>query len=224
MGHFAPRAMNQRALPSVVLSVLIVCFFAVALFQPDPSRPVRTGPRSRPGEATSRSGVASQSGPDRAFSERSEATDRLDNSSTSSTVASGPSRGSSPESREGTAPLRVAAGKDVPKLRDGRSPLEPDSGSPSARAGGASARSDRGASGLARTPAPARGAQRSVPAREPRCAFTVARADETIEDIALRVYGRSDRAGSLWRANRDTLVHPDSPISPGMLLRTPTVR
>jgi len=61
-------------------------------------------------------------------------------------------------------------------------------------------------------------------AREPRSPFTVANADERIEDIALRVYGTIDESDSLWRANRDTLPRKDSPLSPGMLLRTPRVR
>jgi len=61
-------------------------------------------------------------------------------------------------------------------------------------------------------------------ARQPRSAFTVVHADETIEDVALRVYGTLDESDSLWRANRDALVRKDSPLSPGMLLRTPRVR
>jgi hypothetical protein len=61
-------------------------------------------------------------------------------------------------------------------------------------------------------------------ARQPRSAFTVVKADETIEDVALRVYGTLDGSDSLWRANRDALPGKDSPLSPGMLLRTPRVR
>jgi len=61
-------------------------------------------------------------------------------------------------------------------------------------------------------------------AREPRSAFTVAKAGETIEDVARRIYGTIDESVALWRANRDTLPSRDSPLSPGMLLRTPRVR
>ena len=43
-------------------------------------------------------------------------------------------------------------------------------------------------------------------------------------DVALRVYGTADDVDALWRANRDALPRPDSPLSPGTLLRTPTVR
>jgi len=67
-------------------------------------------------------------------------------------------------------------------------------------------------------------ARRTDVAREPRRAFTVAQAGETIEDVALRVYGTIDEADALWRANRDTLLRRDSPLSVGMLLRTPKAR
>jgi len=79
-------------------------------------------------------------------------------------------------------------------------------------------------SGPTKATAAARKAGRTDVAREPRSAFTVALADETIEDVALRVYGTVDESTSLWRANRDTLIHKDSPLAPGMLLRTPKIR
>jgi hypothetical protein len=218
MGHFAPRAMNQRALPSILLSFLIVCFFAVALFQPDPPRRVRAGPRSRPGATTSRSELAGTSGRDRAVSER------LGDSPTSSRVASGPSRGALPDSRTGIALQPPAAANDGPILRDSRTRIELASDSRNARGGEVPARSARRASGPARTPALGRKVRRSVPAREPRSAFTVARPDETIEEIALRIYGTSDQAETLRKANRDTLPREDSPLSSGMVLRTPRAR
>jgi hypothetical protein len=42
--------------------------------------------------------------------------------------------------------------------------------------------------------------------------------------VALRVYGTADETDGLWRANRDALPRRDSPLSPGTLLRTPTIR
>jgi hypothetical protein len=48
--------------------------------------------------------------------------------------------------------------------------------------------------------------------------------NETIADVALRVYGTSEDADALWRANRDTLPRLDSPLSAGTLLRTPSLR
>jgi len=59
---------------------------------------------------------------------------------------------------------------------------------------------------------------------QPRSAFTVVERDETIGDVAVRIYGSIDAVDVLWRANRDFLPNKDSPLSPGTFLRTPTVR
>jgi hypothetical protein len=56
---------------------------------------------------------------------------------------------------------------------------------------------------------------------EPRGAFTTAKDGESLDDIAVRVYGSADQADSLWRANRDQLPHRNSPIKAGAVLRTP---
>jgi hypothetical protein len=60
--------------------------------------------------------------------------------------------------------------------------------------------------------------------RQPQSAFTVVETNETIRDVALRVYGAADDADVLWRANRDTMPRRDTPLAPGTLLRTPMVR
>jgi hypothetical protein len=70
----------------------------------------------------------------------------------------------------------------------------------------------RGAAGMA---------DRNTVLQHPRSAFTVVKANEGIDDVALRVYGTLDESDGLWRANRDALDRKDSPLSPGMLLRTP---
>ncbi len=54
--------------------------------------------------------------------------------------------------------------------------------------------------------------------------FTVVKAGEALDDVALRVYGTTGEAALLWRANRDALERPDSPLKVGMLLRTPRNR
>ncbi len=41
--------------------------------------------------------------------------------------------------------------------------------------------------------------------RQPDSAFTVVRGNETIQDVAVRIYGSNDHVGMLWRANRDAL-------------------
>jgi hypothetical protein len=60
-------------------------------------------------------------------------------------------------------------------------------------------------------------------AHQPRAAFTVVERDETIGDVAVRIYGSIDALDVLWRANRDLLPQKDSPLSPGTFLRTPSV-
>ena len=66
--------------------------------------------------------------------------------------------------------------------------------------------------------------QKTAPARSGRSAFTTAREFETIEDVSSRVYGSREHGDLLWRANRDTLPQRNSPLSTGMLLRTPSIR
>jgi hypothetical protein len=70
-------------------------------------------------------------------------------------------------------------------------------------------------------PASGGSTDRSETPSSPRSAFTVVQAAETIEEVALRVYGTTAEADSLWRANRDALPRRDSPLVAGMLLRTP---
>jgi hypothetical protein len=59
--------------------------------------------------------------------------------------------------------------------------------------------------------------------RRPRAPFTVVERDETISDVAVRVYGTTDAADRLWRANRDLLSRRDSALTPGTFLRTPVL-
>ncbi len=62
--------------------------------------------------------------------------------------------------------------------------------------------------------------KRSLPTA-PKSPFTVVQEGEKLADVANRVYGTSDAAESLWRANRDQVSLIDSPLSRGTLLRTP---
>jgi hypothetical protein len=83
-----------------------------------------------------------------------------------------------------------------------------------ARSGGAdSLRSDGSNSG-----------QRIDSSRRPASAFTIVLANETLQDVARRVYGSGDLADPLWRANRDALSRRESPLAAGMVLRTPVAR
>ena len=61
----------------------------------------------------------------------------------------------------------------------------------------------------------------SVAPAEPRSSFTTARDGESLDDVAVRVYGSADQVDALWRANRDLLLRRDSPLKAGDMLRTP---
>ena len=62
-----------------------------------------------------------------------------------------------------------------------------------------------------------------VPPRHPP-AFTTVGAGESLADVAIRVYGSPESAEMLWRANRDFIEQRDSSLRAGMLLRTPSDR
>jgi nucleoid-associated protein YgaU len=65
--------------------------------------------------------------------------------------------------------------------------------------------------------------ERIEAARQPGSAFTIVDADETLEDVARRIYGSGAVVDSLWRANRDALARSDSQLSAGTVLRTPVL-
>jgi hypothetical protein len=185
--------MNRQVGPSIVLSVLIVCFFAVALFQHDRPRSARDGARLKSRDAIA--GPPPALGPDR---ERS--ANRVQ-------ATASASRGVSADN------ALARAQSDRPALGESRGESRPATNVRSRAVSGSS--SER----LVTAPS-----ERPGVARQPRAAFTVVSAAETIEDVAIRVYGSTGRAESLWRANRDALPRRDSPLSTGMVLRTPNIR
>ena len=77
-----------------------------------------------------------------------------------------------------------------------------------------------GRSHRARRPVRRPGQAREAP---PHDAFTLAIEGETLEDVAVRVYGlgTSDEVEALWRVNRDLIGGKDVTLSAGTLLRTP---
>ncbi len=161
-----PRAtpMNRQVGPSIVLSVLIVCFFAVVFFEHEHPRSTPLGAAAAPRD---------------------------------------------------TSQHRAAPASPVPSTaeREARS-TEPSTA-------GFTARDSRSPKVL--TAARALNSQRSAE-RVPRTAVTVVQANETIGDVARRVYGTSDDVDVLWCANRDALPHKDAPLVSGMVLRTPAIR
>lgn len=57
--------------------------------------------------------------------------------------------------------------------------------------------------------------------RPGRAAFTHSVAGETLADVAVRVYGSPDSTRTLWMVNRDVIDGPNSVLVAGTLLRTP---
>jgi hypothetical protein len=183
--------MNRQVGPSIVLSVLIVCFFAVALYQPDPPRPPHGSARSTAAGAIAQSASTPPRGPSRPFLGQSESAELVKSVSGRSEVPARPIALTS--DRSNATSQRVLA-------RSSRSP-------------------DLGFVG----PDGSKTGERIEAARQPGSAFTIVDADETLEDVALRIYGSGAVADSLWRANRDALSRRDSQLSAGMVLRTPVL-
>lgn len=87
---------------------------------------------------------------------------------------------------------------------------------------------NRGAERSSRAIPPSKPRERSAIEPRPsivkaaRPALTVARAGETIADVARRVYGRDVGVEALCRANRDVVRDPKAAIAAGTVLKTPT--
>lgn len=204
--------MERQALPSIFLSVSIVCFFAVALYQRD----------GEPRNVVSRKGVrtANPTAPEispqvAALADRGSAGASPDDASRKS----GPSA-SVPVGAMMGEPAPRAARPDRPLRRTARTHPTDEPPRPPVR--GATNRAGRDASSTH----PAGERTESTPRRRTvdrlaRAPFTVVGSGESIADVARRVYGTADDAGILWKANRDVLSAPDAVIEPGTVLRTP---
>jgi hypothetical protein len=183
--------MNRQVGPSIVLSVLIVCFFAVALYQRDPPRPTHGSARSTAAGAIARSASTPPQGPSRPFSGQSESANLVKSVSGGSEIPARPIASTSDRS--------IATSQRV-LARSSRAPDMDFVGPDGSKTG-----------------------ERIKPARRPGSAFTIVDPDETLEDVARRIYGSGGVADALWRANRDALSRRDSQLSAGMVLRTPVL-
>jgi hypothetical protein len=168
--------MNQHLAASYSLSVMIVVFFAIALYRADPPpQPSRTQPvvsnrKADSGSLSTSDGKTSIAG----TGPRAEA---------ASPTRVEPSIASKVEA------IRVPAASNPPQA--------PES-------------VVRQVSRPSRRPGPVR-----------KGAFTMVAVDETLEDVAIRVYGSADSAVELWRSNRDQLPTRETLPRVGMVLRTP---
>jgi nucleoid-associated protein YgaU len=194
----------------MLLSVLIVCAFAILLFERDPVAAVRKPDRNPVAKKDSEARVPAPASP------KDEAS-RLANSAVPGEQATGQAAEPSTEpTRQGpvskepkpiaapATPAASAAVRDKPRSPDSD---EPSTVRPSAESSGSPAAPP------ANSPAPV--------STGPRSAFTVVQGGETLKDVAVRVYGSANHLVLLWRANRDVLPRSDSPLAAGAVLRTP---
>jgi nucleoid-associated protein YgaU len=184
--------MNRQVGPSILLSVMIVCFFAVALYQRDPPRSPGGGSRSASADAIGRSDSLRPRGPIRSTPGQPETVELVHTASARRDIKPQPTGMTSAASLTNSTRL-PARSAPTPGLRS--------NGSGGEREG-----------------------VREEVLRQPGSAFTVVEADETLEDVARRVYGSGTHVDSLWRANRDALSGKDAPLTEGMVLRTPVIR
>ena len=201
--------MNRHAGASFTLSVLIVAFFGVVLYQPEtqsvPSprkataarkRSATEPPAHRPPPPPPTPGVPlaeaeAESAPSPPSPLRP----------TSSSVTS--HRLQPPRASVASAPglARISSRPKTPR----KPALANSTVSPTIRAS-----------------EPLRTVSRRLPVpSKPRSAFTEAVDGESLKDVALRVYGDPNSVRTLWLANRDILNDQKSPLRAGTLLRTP---
>jgi hypothetical protein len=191
--------MNRQVGPSILLSVCIVCFFAVVLFQHDPKR-LPAGAAGKQGARDRTAARRSVNPPPSSAAARTTAA--------ANGIAIGAERGNGLELNPPGAPSPPSHGNPLQGM---------------VRA--ASVRSTRG-SEVAGSPI-IDSVRRPPPVKQPhqpRSAFTLVEPNENIENVAVRIYGSTDAVESLWRANRDLLPTKNSALSPGMILRTPAVK
>lgn len=196
--------MNRHVGASFTLSVLVVVFFAVILYEPEharlPARPSRhtsastreTPPAPTPGvpisEATSAPPPESLGQPAVAS-----AAEPFEPPADPSPPRRFPLRSAEPR------PLRSPVARAAPRL--------PQPASDDLEAG--------------TRPRIRKTARRQSLSTVPRPAFTRVAAGESLSDVAVRVYGTPDAASTLWLVNRDLIDRRDAPLTVGMLLRTP---
>ena len=224
--------MDRQVIPSMILSVLIVGFFSIVLYEPDK-------PKAKVSTAKSDAAPPATSAPALPKVEKAVAPSALDPpAAPRAPVPSNsgkeqpqpdpknPARTESAQSQTAdphgsTAP--VADEQQAKPLARADAPtVAPEKVQETARAGPDHAVSPPPspptlpASKTAHEPAD------SAPARiMHRSAFTTVKEGETLEDVAARIYGSLDKIDLIWKSNRDVLPQKNSRLLPGTVLRTP---
>jgi hypothetical protein len=226
--------MDRHVIPSMILSVLIVCFFSVLLYERDKPAALardsigKTPPVASPAPAPAKldaSAASSATAP--------KTSEKLTAVSPSKTVDQGPHqeakgllqpgvRSASTADAGASSSAAASSEKTVP-ARAAEAPASP--GAPASQGPALAPKKDAASSAdpVSRPKEkPASQAAGSSPASTgPRSAFTTVKDGETLEDVTVRIYGSSDQLDLLWRANRDLLPRKNSPLSAGAVLRTP---
>jgi nucleoid-associated protein YgaU len=207
--------MNRQALPSIVCSVSIVCFFAIALYPRDGETRKLA---QRDGPTTPRAGSPKRPGSPGGNPPGGEVRTRA----ISAGVSNIPVVSAAPVRQAATRQTAATLGPRELSRETGRGTSRGRVNEAAAAVRVASARASQ-----AETPsAPAKGRAESTPrslGKLARAPFTVVGSGETMADVARRVYGHADDVESLWRANRDVAREPGSPLAPGTVLHTPAM-
>jgi len=206
--------MNRQIIPSMILSVLIVCFFSIVLYERD-----QPGALARPSggdAAPAATSTAASKGPD-----SSKVVDEGPPREIKGLVKTGTPSASPADQRAPSSPAAVV--EKAEPVRVAEAPAAPAVTAPNGPGSVPSQVATRSADPVNRAKEkPASHAAGSAPASTAhRSAFTTVKDGETLEDVTVRIYGSSDQLDLLWRANRDLLPRRDSPLSAGAVLRTP---
>jgi hypothetical protein len=223
--------MNRHIVPSMLLSVLIVCFFAVILFESDTSRKklrgvtgkktgvehVNSAPHGTSAKPVEPRPVDTKQKPVEEERKPAQGERKATAEATASPVQQGGAAASSPPApSRASARNEPAAEPEVlaqPPASNSTRPTTPPAKAGTTRSPGPT---------VADTPPVTKRASEPTPEFGPQQAFTAVRQGESLRDVAIRVYGSVDELDSLWRANRDVLPRKDSALTAGSVLRTPT--
>jgi len=219
--------MNRQIIPSMILSVLIVCFFAIVLYQRDKPAAVARPSAGEPPPAAK--AVSTSQGVDKPAATSAAASN---GPHSSQVVDEGPARATQGRSQTEAPPASTgdqsAPSSPVPDPQQAEpvhvaeAPVVPTVPAAVSHGSAPGQVAIGPADPVSRPEAkPASQAAGSAPSTGHRSAFTTVRDGETLGDVTMRVYGSSDQLDVLWRANRDLLPHRNSPLSAGAVLRTP---